>query len=262
MPQRKLRVPIATGTPNRSFRLSEDAWTRIEKAYRRAIPPDARNQIQEATRVYLRLAEEEERAAPLELAFEEIAATRKAATLLIERLRAIKDCTSDVHSFVGHRISQRLKRSTGWPLGDHLADLVRGLEVLSSALAEVDANGARKSAIAETENAKVERNGAAVPMPREVAKKYRDDAFKAKAAPVQAAGTQQEGDAWRRWVRKLAVVLKESNLPAGASKTPDYPLFRLVKAIQNELPADRKISGRFLSSLPDAIYKAVRSPPS
>jgi hypothetical protein len=260
MPPRQPRIPVTTGIPKSAFQFSSDSWLRVEKTYRKQIPSDVRDRIEEATRDYLWLLESEQKAAPMADASDEISATRKAAQALVERLTAIHDCKSDVHSFVGHLISQRLKLSTRWPLSDHLADLIRGLELLASALSEMDADGARQSALAETADARVERNGTAIPMSRETAKSYASAAYKAKAVALQSGGTQKEGDAWRGWVRKLQVILRQSNLPAGTSKSANYPLVRLVDAIQNELPKDRKISGRFLGSLADGIYQAVRSP--
>src|SRR5215831_3503809 len=98
MPRRHLRIPITTGIPRATFQLSLEAWARVETAFGRPIPTDTRGRIEEGTRDYLQLAAMEEKAAPLTFAFEEIAATRKAAQELIERLTAIHSCKSDVHS--------------------------------------------------------------------------------------------------------------------------------------------------------------------
>ena len=240
MPPRRLRIPVTTGIPRSTFQLDLTAWERLEKAYRKKIPLDVRDRIEEATRDYLWLLESEQKAAPLEFATDEISATWKAAQALLERLTAIHSCKSDVHSYVGHLISQRLKLSTRWPLSDHLADLIRGLELLASALCEVDKKGARQSALAETVDARVERNGTAIPMSRETARAYASAAYKAKAVVLQSGGTQQKGEAWSGWVRKVRSALKGAGLPAGQTKLPDNPLFRIISALQKELPSGCK----------------------
>ena len=261
MPRRQMRIPVTTGIPKSTFQFSSDSWLRVEKTYRSEIPSDVRDRIEEATRDYLQLVEMEQNAAPMASASNEISATRKAAQALIERLTAIHGCKSDVHSFVGHLISQRLKLSTRWPLSDHLADLIRGLEQLASALSEVDANGARESALAETAGARVERNGVPIPLSPKAAKAYASAAHKAKAVAIQSGGTQQEGEAWKVWVRKVWSALKEAGLPAGRTKLPNNPLFRIISALQYELSLGRKTT-KWLTeaSLADAIYEATRLP--
>src|SRR5262249_33174159 len=156
----------------------------------------------------------------------------------------------DVHSFVRHLIAQRLKLETRWPLSDHIKDLVHALGLLSSVLSELDAKGARDAALAETIGAHIERNGTAVPMPRKTAEKYASAVYKTRMAALEAAGSQQEGDAWRALIRRLRNILKEAGLPAGVSKAPNYPLFRFVSALNEDLPRDRRKTG----SLADAIY--------
>jgi hypothetical protein len=254
MPPRELRIPVTTGIPKSTFQFAPDSWQRVEKNYRSQIPSDVRDRIQEATRDYLQLVEMEQKAAPLASARNEISATRKAAHALIERLQAIQSCKTDVHSYVGHLISQRL-------LSDHLANLIRGLELLASALSEVDADGARQSALAETADARVERNGTAIPMPRETAKAHAAAAYKAKAVAIQSGGTQQEGEAWKGWVRKVRSALEEAGLSAGRTKQPNTPLFRIISALQDELSLERKTT-KWLAeaSLADAIYEATRLP--
>jgi len=202
---------------------------------------------------YLRLDEMEQKAPPQTSARDEITATRKAVDALLQRLQSIQSAATDVHSFVRHLIAQRLKLETRWPLSDHIKDLVHALGLLSSVLSELDAKGARDAALAETIGAHIERNGTAVPMPRKTAEKYASAVYKTRMAALEAAGSQQEGDAWRALIRRLRNILKEAGLPAGVSKAPNYPLFRFVSALNEELPRDRRKTG----SLADAIYDAI-----
>jgi hypothetical protein len=75
--------------------------------------------------------------------------------------------------------------------------------------------------------------------------------------PQDSGDYQQEGRAWRNWVRKLKVGLEEAGLPAGVSKAPDYPLLRLVNALQDKVPGGRKTSASGIGSLADAVYEAA-----
>jgi hypothetical protein len=216
---------------------------------------DVRDRIEGTTINYLRLAEMEQKAPPPASAMDEISATRKAADALLQRLQPIQSAATDAQSFVRHLIAQRLKSEKRGALSDPIKDLVRALGLLSSVLSELDANGAHKAALIETIGAHVERNGAKGPMPRETAKKYASTLYKTKMAALQAFGTQQEGDAWRDWIRRLRNILKEADLPAGVSKSSVcYPLFRFVKALNEELPKDRR---KLSDSLADAIYDAI-----
>jgi hypothetical protein len=195
--------------------------------------------------------------APLQAsARDEISETRKAADALLQRLQSIESAATDVHSIVRHLIAQRLKLETRGSLNDHIKDLVHALGLLSSVLSELDAKGARDAALAETIDANVERNGTAVPMPRKTAKAYASAAYKTGMAALEAAGSQQEGDAWRDWIRRLRNILKEADLPHGVSKAQDYPLLRLVDALNEELPKNRR---KFSGSLADAIYDAIQN---
>jgi hypothetical protein len=253
------RTPRSISRP--IFEISPASWELIEKAYQHQIPLSTRGQIEVATVDYLQLAKSEELAAPLKSACDEILKTHEAARDLLERLQAIHRCTTDTHSTVRHLISQWLKLPTRPPLSDHLGDFIDGLELLTAALSEIDAEGAYKLALAETADAKVERDGVAIPMPRKTAKSYASAAYKKKLTIIEATGTQQEGAAWRNWVRKLVAILKKAKppRPAGVSKVSDYPLLRLVNALQNELPWGRKTSASSLRSLAEAIYDAARS---
>jgi hypothetical protein len=188
----------------------------------------------------------ERKAPPQASARDEISATRKAADALLQRLQPIQGAATDVHSFIRHLIARRLKLET----------LVHALELLSSVLSELDANGAREAALTETIDARVERNGAAVTMPRKTAEAYASAAYKTGMAALEAAGSQQEGDAWRDWIRRLRNILKEADLPHGVSKAQDYPLHRLVDALNEELPKNRR---KFSGSLADAIYDAIQN---
>jgi len=255
MPARQPRLPVTTYVPISSFRLSSDAWERLEKAYRRSIPVEVRHHLERATISYLRLAEMEQKTSQLASAMDEISATRKAADALLQRLQPIESAATDAHSFVRHLIAQRLKPEKRGALSDQIKDLVHALRLLSSVLSELDTNGAHKAALFETRGAHVERNGAKVPMPRETAKKYASTLYKTKMAALQAFGTQQEGDAWRTWIRQLRNILREAGLPAGISKSSmGYPLFRFVNALNEELPKDRR---KLSDSLADAIYDAI-----
>jgi len=195
----------------------------------------------------------EQKAPPLASAMDEISATRKAAAALLQRLQPIQSAATDAHSFVRHLVAQRLKPEKRAAVSDPIKDLVHALGLLSSVLSELDANGAHKAALIETIGARVAPNGAAVPMPPKTAEKYASAAYKTRKAALQAFGTQQEGDAWRDWIRRLRNILKEAGLPAGVSKAPNYPLFRFVSALNEELPRDRRKTG----SLADAIYDAI-----
>ena len=205
---------------------------------------------------YLRLAEMEQKASPLASMTDEISATRKAADALLQRLQPIQGAATDVHSHIRHLVAQRLKLETRWPLGDYIKDVVDALGLLSSVLSELDAKGARDTVLAETADANIERNGTAVQMPRKTARAHASAAYKTGMAALEAAGSQQEGDAWRTWVRRLRNILKEAGLSHGVSKAPDYPLLRLVGALNEELPKDRR---KFSVSLADAIYDAIRN---
>jgi hypothetical protein len=252
MPRRQPRLPVTTVAQIPRFSLSE-AWVRLEKAYRRSIPVEVRHHLERATISYLRLAEMEQRAPPLASAMDEISATRKAADALLQRLRPIESAENDEHSFVRHLIAQRLKPEKRGALSDQIKDLVHALRLLSSVLSELDAKGARDEALAETRGANIERTE--IPMPRETAEAYASAAYKTRMAAIEAVGSQQEGDAWRDWIRRLRKILKKANLPAGVSKSAGYPLFRLVDALIEELPKHRR---KFSDSLADAIYDAVR----
>jgi hypothetical protein len=255
MPARQPRLPVTAVAQIPRFRLSSDAWARLEKVYRRSIPIDVRDRLEGATINYLRLAEMERKAPPQASARDEISATRKAADALLQRLQAIQGAATDVHSFIRHLIAQRLKLEKRGALSDQIKDLVRALRLLSSVLSELDANGAHKAALFETRGAHVERDGAKVPMPCETAKKYASTLYKTKMAALRAFGTQQEGDAWRTWIRQLRNILREAGLPAGVSKSSaGYPLFRFVNALNEELPKDRR---KLSDSLADAIYDAI-----
>jgi hypothetical protein len=243
MPARQPRLSVTTVAQIPSFRLSSEAWVRLEKAYRHSIPVEVRDRLEDATINYLRLVEMEQKASPQASARDKISATRKAADALLQRLQPIQGAATDVHSFIRHLIAPRLKLET----------LVHALELLSSVLSELDAMGARDAALAETIDANVERNGTKVPMPRKTAEAHASAAYKTRMATLQAFGTQQEGDAWRDWIRRLRKILKKASLPAGVSKAPDYPLFQLVSALNEELPRGRRKTG----SLPDAIYDAI-----
>jgi hypothetical protein len=266
MPARQLRLPIASGICRPTFQLSAAGWVRLEGAYKHAIPEEVRERIQSTTNDYLQLAQMEQEAAPLTLASHEIAVAHNATRNLIERLQSIQGCESDVHSFVGHLISQRLNLPNRSPFSDHLAGLIGDLEQLSSVLAEIDSNEAYALVVAdaETTNAETESDADAS-VSRTIRKKFisKDSeayrAYETKAAVLRAADPQQEGNAWRGWVRRLVAILEEARprLPAGTSKVPDYPLYRLVNALRTEL-ANENISARFPGALADAIYEAVR----
>ena len=101
MPPRKMRIPVTTGIPKSTFRLSPDSWLRVEKAYRSEIPSDVRDRIEEATRDYLQLEKGEQNAAPMGSASNEISATRKATHALLERLTAIHSCNVSVSQIGG-----------------------------------------------------------------------------------------------------------------------------------------------------------------
>jgi len=64
MPRRQPRLPVTTVAQIPSFRLSLDAWARLEKDYRRPIPMGVRDRLEGVIIDYLRLDEMEQKAPP------------------------------------------------------------------------------------------------------------------------------------------------------------------------------------------------------
>jgi hypothetical protein len=142
MPAQQRRLPITTGIALPPLQISPAAWLRIEKAYGCKIRPAVRDRIERLTIKYLRLASMEHAAAPLQSARVNVATIRKPAEKLLTKLKAVQDCDSDVHSFVGHIIRQNLKLSSRRPLGDDLGGFVGDLEKLVAVLARIDVSEA------------------------------------------------------------------------------------------------------------------------
>ena len=142
MPAQQRRLPITTGITLPTLQISPATWSRIEKAYGRKIQPAVRDRIERLTTKYLHLASMERAAAPLQSARVNVATVRSSAEKLLAKLKAVQDCDSDVHSFVGHIIRQNLKLSSRRPLGDDLGGFVHDLEKLVAVLARIDVSGA------------------------------------------------------------------------------------------------------------------------
>jgi hypothetical protein len=141
MPRRQQRIPITSGITRPIFQLSSDEWGQVERDYRYSIPEGVRRCIEIATADYLQLTKMERNAAPMSSARNEVFKIQRATATLLERIKDVHSCKSDMHSFVRHCISQKLKLPTKRPLDDHLANLLRDLENLASALSEIDIDG-------------------------------------------------------------------------------------------------------------------------
>jgi hypothetical protein len=168
-------------------------------------------------------------ALPLTCAGDIISAAHDNAEGLLTQLKAIQNCDSDAHALVGHLLRRRVKLPNRKPLQDHLAELLRDLEILNLALSDTAAN-------------------------------IRADT----ATEIQRAGYQQKGQAWNIWVRNLRNILKEARLPCGINRNIDtsaLPFVRLVYQLQEECPQG---GWRFTKTpnLTLAMYRAIHPPKS
>jgi hypothetical protein len=219
MPARQQRLPITTGIPRPTFQISPVAWLRLEKAYGCKIPPAIRGRIEQVTIKYLWLADMERAAAPLKSAEVNVATIRKAADELLSRLKAVQDCASDVHSFLGHIIRQHLKLPSGRPLGDDLGGFVVDLEALASVLARIDVSGTPDA----------QQNGQA----------WSNWALDIRTAMKEAG-------------------LPYGASKDTTRSVSDSPFVQLVAALQQECPPGYRPFTE-MRSLADAIYRASRS---
>jgi hypothetical protein len=235
MPWYKPRLPVTTGILKPAFQMSPETWARVETQYRYKIPDSIRERIGDAIVRYLWLVQMEHEAPPLTSARDIISAAYKDAEGLgkhlratVRQLKAIQSCDSDGHALVGHLLRQRVKLPNRKPLRDHLAELVRDLEIfvgdveiLNAALFDAEAN-------------------------------------------VQTAGYQQKGQAWNAWVRSLRVILKEADLPLGINRDNDAtpaPFVRLVYQLQAACPQG-KWSFKDERALALAMYRAIHTSPA
>jgi hypothetical protein len=233
MPRNKWRNPVTTRILKPAFQISPETWACVETQYRYKIPDSIREHIKEAIVRYLWLVQMEHEAAPLTSARDIISAASKDAEGLgrhlratVRHLQAIHNCDSDLHALVGHLLRQRIKLPKRKPLRDHLAELIRDLEILVCDIEILNA------ALLNTK------------------------------ANVHTAGYQQKGQAWNAWVRSLRVILKEAGLPLSINRdkdAPSAPFVRLVYQLQAACPQG-KWSFKDERALALAMYRAIHTP--
>jgi hypothetical protein len=241
MPRSKSLLAVTTGVSKPTFRMSSRAWVLVEDQYGYKLAVDTRKQIENATLRHLWLDQMERDALPRTSATEILSAVQKSAQELLERLNALdlkpnfdpdsKPSASvrrvrdgDAQSFIGHLLRSRLRLPSG-PRRRSFA-LVDHLGMF---VRDLEALTLAMSDV---------------------------------HADVENFGYQQEGQAFRDWVRDLKGILKNAGLPCGTSRNIDtkksLPFVRLVYGIQGTYPqwAWRYDNERALAL---AIYAAIHA---
>ena len=77
--KRKPKLPVASAVGRREVNLGDSDWERIERVYKRPVPPVMRKQVQEATKKFIEFAVFELTARPLKNAEQRLAKVMKGA---------------------------------------------------------------------------------------------------------------------------------------------------------------------------------------
>jgi hypothetical protein len=263
MPKLDPKLPMASAVGTPTFNIGDADWARIERAYNHSLPHDVRQEIIDATELFIEEEVFEQTAESVLIVIKRITRYERAAGALSRALRvSAKGEGDDARFLTDDLIERHLPKSpvTGRRKLESLCEAMTSLQIACELArrelrpelksnAEAKAKEDMKRAEAET------RHGRSKP--------------KLKSEPEPNLGPlgYREGDSWKTWIWRLTAICKQHRLPTGARTDSDKrvadmpsPFVALVRELQRLLAlTDARRSQKSNHALAQMIKRARSS---